>query len=167
MLRACVLVCVRACIPGWLRKRPIQFYAEGVWFRLVGCRLGCMEIQLLSDWVRSKGHLPCLSVVVRGLELRFEASLHGGVSGDNGKKHSIHTFVSSTKIWFYKYIISCLEYLSGRCYSRGIWHRLIICPCVHVCLWWSLSVPAMYLQSLCSKLCQWKSVLQVSEWQVQ
>ena len=40
-----------------------------------------MEIDLFSGWLRSRGRLPCLAVVVDGPELRVEALLSGAGTG--------------------------------------------------------------------------------------
>ncbi|CAM9609383.1 unnamed protein product, partial [Scytosiphon promiscuus] len=68
----------------WLRRRPTEFSIAGAIYRLRACRIGVVEVDLLSGWLRSRGRLPCLGVVVGGLELRVEALLPGSGSGGGG-----------------------------------------------------------------------------------
>lgn len=59
----------------WLQRWPVDFAVADAGYRLRACRLGIVEIDLLSGWLRSRGRLPCLGVIVGGLELRVEALL--------------------------------------------------------------------------------------------
>lgn len=82
---------------AWLRRRPPTFSARGTRYCLRDCRLGRVEISLLSDWLQSRGRLPFLGVLVAGLEFRLEAlsvvasdaGLRGGDEGEICKKKSI------------------------------------------------------------------------------
>ncbi|CAM9321360.1 unnamed protein product, partial [Ectocarpus sp. 12 AP-2014] len=66
----------------WLRRRPVSFSVAGASYKLAACRLGVVEVDLFSGWLRSRGRLPCLGVVLASLDLRVEASSpeghHGG-----------------------------------------------------------------------------------------
>ena len=72
---------------AWLQRRPVSFSIAGAGYRLRACRLGVVEIDLLSGWLRSRGRLPCLGVVVGGLEVFVEGLAAGAAEGgDTGVK---------------------------------------------------------------------------------
>lgn len=56
----------------------------GTSYRLRACRIGVVEVDLLSGWLRSRGRLPCVGVVVGGLEFRVETLLSGSCDDDDG-----------------------------------------------------------------------------------
>lgn len=70
----------------WLQRRPVDFSIADAGYRLRAFRLGVVEIDLLSGWLRSRGRLPFLGVVVGGLELRVEALLSEGWDGGGAGK---------------------------------------------------------------------------------
>lgn len=68
-----------------LKRQPLRLATHGlVGYGLQGFRLGAVEVDLLSGWVSSGGRLPCVTVVVRGLELRLEAFRLQGDRGSVG-----------------------------------------------------------------------------------
>lgn len=67
-----------------LWRKDFDLSLGGISYRVLGCRLEFLEIDFLSGWLRSRGKLPCLGVVVGGLELRLEALLAEGC-GDGGE----------------------------------------------------------------------------------
>ncbi|CAM9939548.1 unnamed protein product, partial [Ectocarpus fasciculatus] len=62
----------------WLRRRPVSFSVAGASCKLSAIRLGVVEVDLFSGWLRSRGRLPCLGVVLASLDLRVEASFPEG-----------------------------------------------------------------------------------------
>ena len=49
---------------------------------------------MFSGWLRSRGRLPCLAVVVDGPELRVEALLSGVATGGDAGVGAVAYFVS-------------------------------------------------------------------------
>lgn len=65
-----------------LKRQPLRLATHGlVRYSLRDFRIGAVEVDLLSGWVSSGGRLPCVTVVVRGLELRLEAFRPQGGGG--------------------------------------------------------------------------------------
>lgn len=75
------------CIQAWLRRKPVKFCAGGVGYQLRTLRVGSMEIDLFTGWLRSRGRLPCLAVVLGGLDvlLEVESPRESNAGGGEGE----------------------------------------------------------------------------------